>query len=78
MGIITDPKQVGGYPDYKGKSYTDTDNDGMPDDWEKGHGLNPKDASDAVKDADSDGYTNIEAFIFKIDSKKTGNTVTQK
>lgn len=78
MGIITDPKQVGGYPDYKGKPYTDSDSDGMPDDWERSHGLNPKDAADAVKDADGDGYTNIEAFIFKIDSKKTGYTVTKK
>jgi hypothetical protein len=78
MGIITDPKQIGGYPDYRGKPYADTDNDGMPDDWEKAHGLNSKDATDAVKDVDGDGYTNIEAFIFKIDTKKTGNTVTKK
>ncbi|OON69908.1 polysaccharide lyase family 1 protein [Hymenobacter sp. CRA2] len=63
QGIITDPQQVGGYPEYKGKPYTDSDKDGMPDDWEKKHGLNPKDASDAVKDRDNDGYTNIEEFL---------------
>ena len=78
MGIITDPKQVGGYPEYKGMPYTDTDNDGMPDDWEKSHGLNAKDANDAVKDADGDGYTNIEAFIFKIDSKTAGKSTSKK
>ena len=78
MGIITDPKQVGGYPEYKGTPYKDSDNDGMPDDWEKANGLNPKDASDAVKDADGDGYTNIEAFIFKIDKKTAGKPAAGK
>jgi hypothetical protein len=34
-GIITDIRQVGGYPEYKGKPYKDSDMDGMPDDWEK-------------------------------------------
>lgn len=78
MGIITDPKQVGGYPDYKGTPYKDSDNDGMPDDWETKHGLNPKDAGDAVKDLDNDGYTNIEQFIFNIDAKKITGQVTPK
>lgn len=63
MGIIEDPSQVGGYPDYKGTPYMDTDKDGMPDSWEKAHKLNPNDASDAVLDRDKDGYTNIEEFI---------------
>jgi hypothetical protein len=63
LGIITDPSQVGGYPDYKGKPYKDSDGDGMPDDWEKKNGLNPNDASDAGGDLNGDGYTNIEEFI---------------
>jgi len=63
QGIITDPQQVGGYPTYQGKPYQDTDKDGMPDEWEKKHGLNPKDATDASKDRDKDGYTNIEEFL---------------
>jgi hypothetical protein len=62
-GIITDPAQVGGYPKYKGKPYKDADGDGLPDGWEKKHGLNPSDPSDAVRDSDGDGYTNIEEFI---------------
>ena len=41
----------------------DSDNDGMPDSWETAHQLNPNDATDAVKDRDGDGYTNIEEFI---------------
>jgi hypothetical protein len=63
QGIITDPSQVGGYPEYKGTPYKDSDNDGMPDSWEKAHHLNPNDASDASKDRDGDGYTNIEEFL---------------
>jgi hypothetical protein len=63
MGIIADPEQVGGYPTYKGTPYQDADQDGMPDEWETAHGLNPKDAGDASLDRDGDGYTNIEEFI---------------
>jgi hypothetical protein len=66
-GIITHPDQVGGYPEYKGKSYKDSDNDGIPDVWEKKFGLNPKDASDANKDSNGDGYTNIEKYFNGID-----------
>ena len=61
---------MGGYPEYKGIPYIDTDKDGMPDVWEKANGLNPKDASDAVKDCNGDGYTNIEKYINGIDTKK--------
>lgn len=72
QGIITDIKQVGGYPEYKGKPYKDSDGDGIPDEWEKKYGLNPNDPSDAVKDMNGDGYTNIEKFINGIDPiKKT-------
>ncbi|MFI1745641.1 polysaccharide lyase [Thalassobellus sediminis] len=66
-GIITHPSQVGGYPDYKGKSYKDSDGDGISDKWEKKYGLNPNDASDANKDMNGDGYTNIEKYINGID-----------
>jgi len=63
IGIITDPSQVGGYPEYKGTPYKDSDSDGMPDDWETKHALNPKNASDASLDRDKDGYTNIEEYL---------------
>ena len=69
-GIITDIRQVGGYPEYKGKAYKDSDGDGMPDAWEKKNGLNPNDPSDAIKDCTGDGYTNIEKYINGIDTKK--------
>lgn len=63
IGIITDPMQMGGYPEYKGTPYVDTDMDGMPDEWEKANGLNPNDPSDANGDITGDGYTNIEKYI---------------
>jgi len=69
-GIITDPRQMGGYPQYKGKPYKDSDKDGMPDEWEIANGLNPNDPSDAVKDCTGDGYTNIEKYINGISTKE--------
>lgn len=69
-GIITDIRQVGGLPEYNGEPYKDSDSDGMPDSWEIKYKLNPKDASDAVKDCNGDGYTNIEKFIHGIDPTK--------
>jgi hypothetical protein len=64
QGIITDPAQVGGYPVYKGTPYKDSDNDGLPDDWEKKNGLDPKNAGDAAQYAkNKNGYTNIEEYL---------------
>jgi len=64
QGIITDPRQMGGYPEYRDwQPYKDSDNDGMPDEWELANGLNPNDANDANGDLNGDGYTNIEKYI---------------
>lgn len=70
LGIITDISQVGGYPEYKGTSYIDSDKDGLPDAYEKKNKLNPNDASDATIDSDNDGYTNIEEYINGTNPKK--------
>lgn len=40
----------------------DRDNDGMPDWWEQRYKLDPRDGSDAKKDLDKDGITNIEEY----------------
>ena len=69
-GIITDIRQMGGFPEYNGSPYVDTDGDGMPDAWEIKNGLDPNDPSDAVKDCTGDGYTNIEKYINGISTKK--------
>lgn len=69
LGYITDPDEVGGYPDYNGQPYVDSDSDGLPDLWERAHGLNPTDASDAMGDLNGDGYLNVEDFINGLDPR---------
>jgi len=44
------------------KEPDDKDQDGMLDKWEIANGLNPGDPTDASKDPDGDGFTNIEEF----------------
>lgn len=52
------------YPDaVLTKDIIDSDNDGMPDDWEIARGLNPNDSSDTNGDYCNQGYTNIEYYI---------------
>jgi hypothetical protein len=68
-GIITDISQVGGYPEYKGTPHKDADMDGMPDDWESQHGLDPADPADSAGDLNGDGYTNIEDYLNGLDPK---------
>jgi len=70
-GFITNPAQVGGYPDYQGEPYADADGDGLPDGWETTHGLDPKNADDATADLNGDGYTNIEDFLNGLDPRAT-------
>lgn len=63
-GIIDSPEQAGGWPLLKtGKAPQDSDRDGMPDKWERRHGLNPKDAADAVLYTLDKDYTNLEVFV---------------
>ena len=62
--IINSQNEVGGWPDLKSAAApSDSDGDGMPDEWEKQHNLNPEDASDGSADADGDGYTNVEEYL---------------
>ena len=68
-GIIYDPALVGGYPEYNGTPHADADSDGMPDAWEKANGLNPNNAADAAEDLNGDGYTNIEKYIYGLDTQ---------
>lgn len=46
-----------------GKTLKDTDRDGIPDEWETTHGLNPNDPKDAKAYTLSDMYPNIEVYM---------------
>ncbi len=46
---------------------TDSDRDGIPDDWEQRHGLDPLDPSDAENDTDEDRFTNRQEYIADTD-----------
>jgi pectate lyase len=85
-GIINDPKEVGGYPEYSFSPEqvpVDTDHDGMSDEWEKKYELNPEEVSDGSADSDGDGYTNVEEYLNgtnpreKIDYTNLGNNVDE-
>jgi hypothetical protein len=41
----------------------DSDGDGLPDDWEKAHGLNPYNPTDAETDPDGDGKTFMDVYL---------------
>lgn len=65
-GIIDSQKDVGGWPELKSTpAPTDTDHDGMPDDWENKNGLNPNNAVDR-NNVVEDGYTILEKYINSI------------
>lgn len=64
-GIIDKPEDVGGYKVYESvKGPKDTDGDGIPDKWERYHGLNPDNAADgnAFNIVHKD-YTNLEVYL---------------
>lgn len=59
---------------------TDSDNDGMPDEWELDHDLNPENPADANKYND-EGYTMLEVYLNGIvagitEKQNEGGTVT--
>jgi hypothetical protein len=62
-GIIDSQKNTDGWPELKTYNVPiDSDNDGMPDSWEKTMGLNPNDPEDRNKISPS-GYTMLEEYI---------------
>ncbi|MBN2513760.1 MAG: hypothetical protein JXB18_12550 [Sedimentisphaerales bacterium] len=63
-GIITTPKDVGGWSNLQGGPVpADSDHDGMPDAWETAHGLDPNDPTDTNSYTLNQDYTNLEQYI---------------
>ncbi|WP_215223723.1 pectate lyase family protein [Echinicola shivajiensis] len=63
-GIIDSQSDVGGWPLLKSeKAPLDTDQDGMPDAWEKKHHLDPNSDEDAAGFDLDKQYTNIEIYL---------------
>lgn len=63
-GIIDTPEEVGGWPVLKSETPpTDSDNDGMADDWEISKRLDPNDPYDGNKFTLTKNFTNLEVYL---------------
>ncbi|MCF8339346.1 MAG: pectate lyase [Chitinophagaceae bacterium] len=63
LGIIDSPNAVGGWSNYNSiKAPIDSDEDGMPDEWEIKHHFDPNNPADRNL-TDKNGYTNLEIYL---------------
>jgi hypothetical protein len=63
-GMIDSQEQVGGWLTLASQPVpVDSDNDGIPDEWESANGLNKMDASDSNAYTISSSYTNLEIYL---------------
>jgi len=63
-GIIDTQVTVGGWPVLESTTApVDTDQDGMPDEWEDAMGLDKNDPADRNDDKSGNGYTNLEDYL---------------
>jgi hypothetical protein len=76
-GIIDSQSDVGGWPTYNtAPPPVDSDNDGMPDDWEIAHGLNSNDATDRNKIDTATGYTMLEVYLNTLTGELSSTTTS--
>lgn len=64
--IIDSQDDVGGWPAlHSGPAWSDTDGDGLPDEWERANALDPDDSDDAALDA-GQGYSWLEVWLAEL------------
>jgi hypothetical protein len=67
--VVKYEREVGEWPTYAaGEPPLDSDQDGIPDEWETAHGLNPQGSADGGQ-AGADGYTNLEHYLNSLPSR---------
>ncbi len=69
-GIITDPSQVGGYPEYLGEPVKDLCPDGIPLSWKVKYHLDTNNVDLGQKDLLGDGYTVMDKYLDGLDPTK--------
>lgn len=71
---INSQNEVGGYLKFQSAASTmeDDDHDGIPNEWEVQHGLNPKDLVDSSL-VTADGYANLEVYLNSIAGNGSNN-----
>ncbi|MUP37763.1 pectate lyase [Labilibaculum sp. 44] len=73
-GIIDTQSAVGGWPNLmSAEAPVDTDEDGMPDNWEKNNGLNSNNADDALQTTVDGEYSNLETYLNSLVSDIVNN-----
>ena len=71
QGIIDSPADADGWPQYAPATpVIDDDHDGMADDWERSHGLDPTNPDDRNRIVSSEGYTALEAYLCSLMGEK--------
>lgn len=66
-GLIDTQTDAGGWPEYKtAERLKDTDNDGMPDEWETAHGLDPLNYLDGAQREQDGGFTNLQLYLHSL------------
>ncbi len=63
-GIIDSQSEVGGWPLLQStEAPKDTDHDGIPDEWELRHGLDPNSPADGAQRSRDSHYTHLEEYL---------------
>ena len=71
QGIIDSPADADGWPVYaEAVPVVDNDHDGMADDWERAHGLDPSNAEDRNMIVSKSGYTALDAYLCSLMGEK--------